>query len=141
MRLASRFSRRLRAAAKAHQVAAVDCSAAERQHAIAAQYPLTAEVAAALLMVLVSRAPALVWDVQISAAGKISNIERKKPRPWVNHFSFHILDPEWGHLTIKISGYPRCGAQVMLNGHEYAACCGGTCRAWWSCRQGCCSAF
>ena len=121
-RLASRFSRRLRAWAKAHQVPVVDCSAGERKHEIAAQYLLTHEVHAGLFMVLVSRAPALVWDVQMSAAGKIGNIERKKPRPWVNHYSFHILDPEWGHVTIKMSGHPPFGAQVILNGHEYVAC-------------------
>src|SRR5437773_5719667 len=42
--------------------------------------------------------------------------------PYVNHYSFHILDPDWGHLTIKISGHPPFPAQVMLNGHEYVAC-------------------
>ena len=36
--------------------------------------------------------------------------------------SFHILDPDWGHLTIKISGHPPFPAQVILNGHEYVAC-------------------
>ena len=36
--------------------------------------------------------------------------------------SFHILDPDWGHITIKMSGHPRFGAQVMLNGHEYVTC-------------------
>jgi hypothetical protein len=25
--------------------------------------------------------------------------------PYVNHCSFHILDAEWGHVTIKISGH------------------------------------
>jgi hypothetical protein len=43
-------------------------------------------------------------------------------RLYVNHYSFHILDPEWGHLTIKISGHPPFPAQVILNGHEYVAC-------------------
>jgi hypothetical protein len=42
--------------------------------------------------------------------------------PYVNHYSFHILDLDWGHLTIKISGHPPFPAQVMLNGHEYVAC-------------------
>jgi hypothetical protein len=42
--------------------------------------------------------------------------------PYVNHYSFHILDPDWGHITIKISGHPPFPAQVMLNGHEYVAC-------------------
>lgn len=31
------------------------------------------------------------------------------------------MDPHWGHLTIKISGHPPFGAQVILNGHEYVA--------------------
>jgi len=48
------------------------------------------------------------------------HLERKKP--YVNHYSFHILDPEWGHITIKISGHPPFPAQVILNGHEYVAC-------------------
>ena len=31
----------------------------------------------------------------------------------MNHYSFHIIDPTWGHVTIKISGHPSFGAQVM----------------------------
>jgi len=48
--------------------------------------------------------------------------------PYVNHYSFHILDPEWGHLPIKISGHPPFPAQVILNGHEYVACQGAQSR-------------
>jgi hypothetical protein len=40
----------------------------------------------------------------------------------VNHYSFHILDPDWGHITIKMSGHAPFGAQVILNGHQYVAC-------------------
>jgi hypothetical protein len=58
-----------------------------------------------------------VWTI-----GANHHIERKKPIPYVNHYSFNILDPDWGHLTIKISGHPPFPAQVMLNGHEYVAC-------------------
>ena len=50
----------------------------------------------------------------------IRNLE--KTRQFVNHYSFHIMDPTWGHLTIKMSGHPPFGAQVILNGHEYVAC-------------------
>ena len=63
------------------------------------------------------RAQAPVWDVSAN-----HHIERKKPMPYVNHYSFHILDPDWGHITIKISGHPPFPAQVILNGHEYVAC-------------------
>jgi hypothetical protein len=31
------------------------------------------------------------------------------------------MDPEWGHLTIKLSGHPPFGAQIILNGHEWVA--------------------
>jgi hypothetical protein len=70
-----------------------------------------------LFLVLVGRAQARVWDVNAK-----HHIERKKPMPYVNPYSFHILDPDWGHLTIKISGHPPFPAQVILNGHEYVAC-------------------
>ncbi len=46
-------------------------------------------------------------------------LERKKPWPYVNHYHFHLIDPEWGHLTIKMSGHPPFGVQIMLNGHEW----------------------
>ena len=73
-------------------------------------------------MILVSKAPALVWEAQMTGTGKLGQLVIKQPWPYVNHYSFHILDPDWGHLTIKMSGHPPFGAQVMLNGHEYVAC-------------------
>ena len=69
-------------------------------------------------LILVSRAPAPVWDVQRAQQGKIGNIARKTPWPYVNHYSFHIIDPAWGHVTIKLSGHPPFGAQIILNGHS-----------------------
>jgi len=50
----------------------------------------------------------------------IRNLAKKKA--FVNHYSFHVMDPLWGHVTIKMSGHPPFGAQVILNGHEYVAC-------------------
>jgi hypothetical protein len=69
---------------------------------------------------LVARAPAPIWDVQCAKSGKVANLARKYP--YVNHYSFHILDPDWGHITIKMSGHAPFGAQVILNGHQYVAC-------------------
>src|SRR5258707_7685509 len=84
---------------------------------IAAEYRSKTTVVQGLFLVLVGRAPAPVWDVSAK-----HHIERKTPIPYVNHYSFHILDREWGHLTIKVSGHPPFPAQVILNGHEYVAC-------------------
>jgi hypothetical protein len=121
MRLAGRFARRVRASAQAHGIPVIDCKAGERKHQIAEDY--LAEHPPGRLgvfLILVSRAPATVWKVDRSAAGVICNLE--KCRQFVNHYSFHIIDPTWGHVTIKISGHPPFGAQVILNGHEYVAC-------------------
>src|SRR3954447_9353222 len=117
MRLAGRFSRRIRGYAKAHGIPVIDCSAGQRKHELAEEYLAKTTVTQGLFLVLVGRAQAPVWDVSAR-----HHIERKKPMPYVNHYSFHILDPDWGHLTIKISGHPPFPAQVILNGHEYVAC-------------------
>ena len=121
MRLAGRFARRVRAAAKAHGIPVVDCKAGDRKHEVAEAYltehPSTTGV---FLILLVSRSPATVWKVDRSAAGVICSLEKR--REFVNHYSFHIIDPTWGHVTIKMSGHPPFGAQVILNGHEYVAC-------------------
>ena len=120
MRLAGRFARRVRAWAKANGVPVIDCKAGERKHQIAEEYLACDAVGRGVFLVLVARAPATVWKVRRSAGGVIVNLEKKSE--YVNHYSFHIMDPDWGHLVIKMSGHPPFGAQVILNGHEYVAC-------------------
>jgi len=122
MRMAGRFSRRLRAWAEENNVPVIYSCPGERKHDIAAEHLATHEVKPGLFMILVSKAPALVWEARMTGTGKLGQLVPKKPWPYVNHYSFHILDPDWGHLTIKMSGHPPFGAQVMLNGHEYVAC-------------------
>ena len=120
MRLAGRFARRVRAWAADNAVPVIDCKAGERKHLIAEEYLRTHSVGPGVFMVLVSKAPAMVWDVRRSADGTvIGNLARK--RTYVNHYSFHIMDRQWGHLTIKMAGHAPFGAQVLLNGHEYVA--------------------
>jgi len=117
MRMAGRFSRRVRGWAQAHQIPVIDCSAGDRKHEIAEEQLEKTKVTQGLFLILVSRAQAPVWDVRPK-----HHLERKKPMPYVNHYSFHILDPDWGHVTIKICGHPPFPVQVILNGHEYVAC-------------------
>jgi hypothetical protein len=120
MRMAGRFSRRVRAWAAANQIPVIDCGRGERKHRIAEAYLTTHTVGPGVFLILVARAPASVWEVVRSASGVIGNIAKKTA--YVNHYSFHIMDPQWGHLTIKLSGHPPFGAQVILNGHEWVAC-------------------
>src|SRR5258708_18304683 len=101
MRLGGRFSRRVRGYAKAHNIAGIDCSVGERKHDIATEYRSKTTVVQGLFLVLVGRAPAPVWDVIAK-----HHIERKKPIPYFNHYSYHHLDRAICHLTIKVTGHP-----------------------------------
>ena len=120
MRMAGRFARRLRASAKANGIPVIDCKQGERKHRIANEYLATHQVGFGLFLILVARAPAPVWEVKQGAGGKVAKLLKKQA--YVNHYSFHIRDPQWGHLTIKMSGHPPFPAQIILNGHEYVAC-------------------
>ncbi len=119
MRLAGRFARRAKAWGAANGVPVIFCKAGQRKHRIAEEYLATHEVKTGVFLVLAATAPAPVWKVTRSAAGRIVNIERRSE--YVNHYSFQIMDPTWGHVTIKMSGHPPFGAQIILNGHEYVA--------------------
>jgi hypothetical protein len=119
MRLAGGFSRRVRGFAKAHHIPVIDCRRGDRKHDIAEDYLAEHSVGRGLFMILVGRAVAPVWDVQRSSGG---GIHLTKKLPYINHYSFHIMDTQWGHITIKLAGHPPFGAQIILNGHEYVAC-------------------
>lgn len=117
IRLAGRFARRVRAWGEANGVPVVDCEAGERKHLIAEDYLSKHEVGPGVFMVLVAKAVAPTWKVTRSKSGVLVNLAKKNG--FVKHYSFHIMDPEWGHLVIKMSGHPPFSAQVILNGHNY----------------------
>jgi hypothetical protein len=119
MRMAGRFARRVKGWAKANGVPVIYCTAGQRKHLIAEEYLETHAVTVGVFLVLVAKAPAGVWKVHRSAGGAITRLEKKTE--YVYHYSFHIMDPEWGHLVVKMSGHPPWPAQVILNGHEYVA--------------------
>jgi len=122
-RFSGRFSRRLRAYAEKHGIPVVYCKGKDdkRKHLIAEEYRPEDPQSVGLFLVIIGRAPGLVWNVVRGEGGKIVDIGRRKNQSWVNHYSFHIMDPDWGHVTFKICGQPPFAAQIMLNGHEYVA--------------------
>lgn len=120
MRMAGRFARRVKAWGQANDVPVIFCKKGERKHRIAQQHLAEHTVGVGVFLVLVAKAPATVWKVKRSASGTILHLAKRTE--YVNHYSFHIMDPTWGHVTIKMSGHPPFGAQVILNGHEYVAC-------------------
>jgi len=102
MRMAGRFARRVKAWAAANAVPVIFCKAGERKHRIAEQYLAEHRVSEpGVFLVLVAKAPATVWKVKRSATGVIVNLAKRTE--YVNHYSFHIVDPQWGHVTVKMS--------------------------------------
>ena len=98
----------------------IDCAPGEEKYKIAEKHLAQQAGQPGVFLVLVGRAPALVWDVKETRAGKIGDIQAK-PNCFVNPYPFHIVDADWGHILIKMRGHPPFGAQIILNGHEYVA--------------------
>ena len=121
MRMAGRFSRRVRGWAKKHDIPVVDCKREHRKHRIVQQYVPDDPGFCGIFAVLVSRMPAPVWRVLRFDSGGF-HLRRRDPMPFVNHYFFHIMDAQWGHVTIAICGHAPFRAMIMLNGHEYTAC-------------------
>ena len=104
MRMAGRFARRVKAWGQANDAPVIYCKARERKHLIASEYLASHQVSTGVFLVLVAKAPATVFKVKRSSRGRIVNLEKKSE--YVYHYSFHIMDPDWGHVTIKMSGHP-----------------------------------
>lgn len=119
MRIAGRYGKRVRAYAEAHKIPVIECDSEVRKHALAEEHLPQDTTFQGVFLILVSRFSAPIWEVQSSKEGKVLNLVRRYA--FVKQYWFHILDPEWGHLTIRISPHPPFGAQIFLNGHEYVA--------------------
>jgi hypothetical protein len=118
MRYAGRFARRVRAYAEKNGIPVLQCGKGERKHELAEQYIPTAPDYQGVFCILYGRAPASVREIKRFGQGGI-DIRAKEPRPYVNHYHFHIMDPEWGHVIIRLCPHPPFNAQIILNGHEY----------------------
>jgi hypothetical protein len=118
MRFAGRFSRRIHAYAKKQGIPLIHCKRGEDKHELAEAHIPKDPAFRGIFCIIAALAPMPVFQVQRSNKG-ITNIKTKIS--YVTHYSFHITDPEWGHLTIKLCPHPPFNAQVILNGHEYVA--------------------
>ncbi|MCC6580268.1 MAG: hypothetical protein IT440_07480 [Phycisphaeraceae bacterium] len=120
MRMAGRFSRRVRGWAKKNNIPVIDCKDGDRKHRIAQQYIPSDPTFRGIFAVMVARMPSPVWRVLRFDSGGF-HLKRKEPMPFTNHYFFHIMDAQWGHVTVMLCGHPPFKGTVMLNGHEYTA--------------------
>ena len=117
--VAGDFSRRLQSWCRKHRIPFIECRAGEEKHVLAESLLPKDRKFRGLFAVFVARAPAPVWQVKFNHQGQINDIRHRDPWPHVQHYYFQIIDPEWGHIMIRMCGYPPFGAQVVLNGHEW----------------------
>lgn len=120
MRFAGRFARRVRSAAAQKKIPVLEKHPDDRMHERAQLLRPSDPDLRGVFCITVHRAPNSVWGVIDCGRGGPKLI-RKQPKPYVNHYAFHIQDPDWGHVTIKVCPHPPFNVQVILNGHEYVA--------------------
>ncbi len=101
MRYAGRFARRIRAFAEKNGIPVLQCGRGDRKHEVADPYIPTDPDARGIFCILYGRAPAPVREIKRFGRGGI-DIRKKTPQPFVNHYHFHIMDPEWGHLIVRL---------------------------------------
>lgn len=119
--MAGTFSRRVSAYCKKSGIPLIEAQVGERKHESAEEHIPGDPAFRGLFLVITGRAPAPVWEVKRNAKGQIMEIRHRKTWPYVKHYFFHLIDAQWGHVTVRMCGYPPFGAQIILNGHEWVA--------------------
>jgi hypothetical protein len=117
--MAGSFSRRVRGYCAKQGAPLIEVKTGERKHELAEEYLPRDPGFQGLFLVITANAPAPVWEVNHTPDGRIADVHHRKTWPYIKHYHFHLIDAEWGHVTIRMSGYPPFGAQVILNGHEW----------------------
>jgi hypothetical protein len=115
MRMAGRFSRRLRASATAHGIPVIDCKRGERKHQLAEEYLATHTVGPGVFLILVARASAAVWEVTRSSSGVIVNLAKKMA------FARPLLLPHHGPTVGTCNDQDARASPVQRAGHSQAA--------------------
>jgi hypothetical protein len=118
IRMAGRLSRRVHAFCEKRKIPLIHPKPGEQKHEMAEELIPKDPNFTGLFAVFVARAQGPVWDVKVTKNKSIF-ISRKHPIPYINHYFFHFIDHEWGHVTIRMAGHAPFNALVILNGHEW----------------------
>jgi hypothetical protein len=118
IRMAGRFNRRVKAFCESNRIHLQYCKVSERKHEIAEKLIPKDKSFSGIFAILVSRSMSSLWDIKRFEKGGM-DIRKQKELSFVNHFSFHIIDKQWGHITIKMCSHPPFACQIILNGHEW----------------------
>ena len=118
MRFSGRFSRRVQAFCKSKDIPLLYFKSGERKHEVAESLIPLDKSFSGIFAIFVARAPSKLWEVK-QFNNKSIDIRKKKNLSYVNHYYFHIMDTNWGHITIRICSHPPFNCMIILNGHEW----------------------
>jgi hypothetical protein len=121
MRMSGRFTRRLTAYANAKGIPTIRCETGTNKHEIGEEHLARNPDVEGLFLILIARAQAPIWNVHRGGSNGYLQLRRKPKAPFVNHIFFHINDPDWGHITVRMCVHPPFPAMIILNGHEYVS--------------------
>jgi hypothetical protein len=107
--MAGTRSRRLRAYCAREQVPVIEAEAGQRKHELAEGHLPQDPKFRGLFLVITGNAPAPVWEVKRNAQNQIIEVQHRRKWPYVKHYYFHLMDPEWGHVTLRMCGDPLFG--------------------------------
>jgi hypothetical protein len=113
------LARRLKAHCQQQGILWFECGPGDLKYEIAREHRPKDRAFVGVFAVLVGRAPAPLWEVRRNGQGQITELRRTEQWPYVQHYYFQIIDPEWGHVVVRLCGYAPWGAQVIVNGHEW----------------------
>jgi len=116
MRFAGHFSRRVKAFAAKNKISVIFCDRDDRNDELIKKYLPKSADRTGLFCIFVNRASASV--LQAHRFGNCG-IDIRKKDTFANHYAFHIMDKQWGHVIIRFCPHPPFAAMIILNGHEY----------------------
>jgi len=119
-KLAGDFARRVQAYAHKHKIALRYCAQGKKTSTPKRQNfrPRRSALSEGCLPYSWPKHRGWFWQAKNNREGKVV-VRRPKSWRWFITIIFHIVDPEWGHVTIRMSGHPPFGLQISLNGHEW----------------------
>lgn len=120
MRIAGRFSRRVKAWCQAGDIPLIYFKTGQRKDETAKALIPDDPKFTGIFAIFVSRAPCLLWQVKRFGKGGI-DVRRQEQTSLVNHYYFHLIDKQWGHIQIRMCAHPPFSTQIILNGHEWVA--------------------
>ena len=120
MRFSGHFARRIRACCEKNTIPLIYCKRKERKEDISSSLLPETQDKQGVFCIIVGKAPAPLREVVRCSNGQ-PHIRRKKELSYANHYAFHIMYAEWGHIIIRFCPHPPFPAQIILNGHEYVA--------------------